>query len=454
MGFRSRVMAALTVVTVVPLVIALLLLDAPLFDELIIAAIAIPLGLMGAIVLSSLIARPVRRLASAADLASSGEEMPALPAEGKDEVAKLASAITAMASALRTREDAIERSRAEVQGSVRRLGEILRSTHDLMKLLSVVLETALVAVRGSAGAVFLFSGRRSELTVKVARHLDPRIAETRLPVGTGLAGVVAKTGEPVLLPSSDPDAPTPADPEPVESTALAVPLESQNQVLGVLAIYGSQTGAPFRADDLETIASLSRQAAVGIDNVLLHQEAQRLSITDGLTSIWNHRYFQMRFRQEFAAAKRFGQHLSLIWIDGDDFKTINDEYGHQRGDSILIEIASRISAEIREVDTFARYGGEEFILILPHIDREGAEIAAERVRSAVADTPFGTGDEPEIRVTVSIGFATYPDDGGTPETLLNAADKAMYVAKARGKNQVVGAGSADDQDLAGYGGRP
>lgn len=446
MRYRLRLTAALVAVLAVPIGIALLVHDAPLVDELIIAGIAIPVGVAFAAVLARVLAKPVR------DLAETAEAAAGRPDEGRhhDELARLAASVGLLSERLHTRADSAERARAQVQDSVRRLGEVLRSTHDLMKLLSVVLETALVAVNGRAGAVFLFSTRRSELTAKVARHLDPAIAERRLPLGHGLAGWVAQQGRPMLLPATGEEVPVPADPEPVAATALAVPLEGQSQVLGVLAIYGRHGGGSFAADDLDTIASLARQAAVGIDNVLLHQEAQRLSITDGLTSIWNHRYFQMRFSQEFAAANRFGQHVSLLWIDIDDFKVANDEHGHQRGDAILIELASRIQAEIREVDTLARYGGEEFILILPHIDHDGAATAAERIRHVVADTAFGAEGEVEIPITVSIGYATYPDDGTTQETLLNTADKAMYVAKARGKNRVVGAGELHDgPDLAG-----
>jgi two-component system, cell cycle response regulator len=305
-------------------------------------------------------------------------------------------------------------------------------------MLSVVLETALVAVEGKSGAVFLLSARRSELYVKVGRHLAPQIAEQRIPIGRGIVGWAAEHRKAVVIPSHD--APVPEDPEPTEATALAVPLESQSQLLGVLVIYGRQNNEPFRDEDLDTITSLARQAGVGIENVLLHQEAQRLSITDGLTGIWNYRYFQMQMAQHFAAAVRFEHRLSLLVIDIDRFKDVNDRYGHQRGDTTLVELARRVVMHTRlNIDTLARYGGEEFVLILPETGLQGARIVAEKIREEVASTPFGEeGDEP-IDVSVSIGYASYPEHGLTQQALVDAADKAMYEAKARGRNRVVGA---------------
>lgn len=251
----------------------------------------------------------------------------------------------------------------------------------------------------------------------------------------------------VLVPGGSPAVPEP--PEPRARTAIAVPIESQSQLLGVLAIYGRAEPGSFSVDDLETLRSLARQAGIGIENVLLHEEAQRLSITDGLTGIWNRRYFQMRLAQEFQRAARFGRQLSVLVIDIDHFKAVNDRHGHQRGDSTLIEIARRMLSQIRsEVDTLARYGGEEFALILPETAGDGARTVAEKIRLEVAATPLGDDDEEPSHVTVSVGVASYPENGVTPQALLHAADQAMYEAKGRGRNRVVGAGEMPAVSLA------
>jgi diguanylate cyclase (GGDEF)-like protein len=436
---RARLLAAFAVVLAVSAGIALLVTPIPTRDRFLALGITVVVGLVVAFAVAEMLARPVGDLSETASRVAKGDLTARAHARSDDEVGTLATALNQIVDNLRAQTTEADTSRDEVRRSVRRLGEALRVTHvDMRKMLSVVLETALVAVEGKSGAVFLLSARRSELYIKVGRHLPPQIAEQRIPIGRGLVGWTAEHRQAVLLPSVD--APVPEDPEPIEATALAVPLESQSQLLGVLVIYGRTTEHPFGDEDLETITSLARQAGVGIENVLLHQEAQRLSITDGLTGIWNYRYFQMQMAQHFAAAVRFEHRLSLLVIDIDRFKDVNDQYGHQRGDSTLVELARRVVMHTRlNIDTLARYGGEEFVLILPETGLEGARIVAEKIREEVAGTAFGTEEEEPIQVTVSVGYASYPEHGLTQQALVDAADKAMYEAKARGRDRVVGA---------------
>jgi diguanylate cyclase (GGDEF)-like protein len=338
----------------------------------------------------------------------------------------------------------LEASRDETRRYVERLGEALRSTHDLSKLLSVVLETAVAAVQARAGAVWLLAPSRVELSLKVSRGFPPEALDRRTRVGEGLAGHVAHTRQPVLIPSSG-STPAAAPWEPQEPTMLAVPLESETQLIGVISVYGRTHPKPFDATDLDTVRSLARQAAVGVENVLLHQEAQRLSITDGLTSLWNYRFLNMRLAQEVERAIRFNRSLSLLMIDIDHFKEVNDRFGHQRGDAILAELANRVVTETRaQVDTVARYGGEEFVLLLPETPLEGGRVVAEKIRESIASTPFGSDDE-AISVTVSIGLACFPQHGATAQTLLRSADQALYEAKGRGRNVVV---ASDELDQA------
>lgn len=337
----------------------------------------------------------------------------------------------------------LQMSRDELRASLGRLGDTLRATHDLTNLLGVVMETATRAMKATSGAVYLVSTSRTELTVRCAHNLDRALAHRRLRVGEGIAGRVAQTRQPMLLPGSD-VAPAPSDAEPQASTMIAVPLESATQLIGVLALYGRENGVPFDDSDLQTVLSLARQAAVGIENVLLHQEAQRLSITDGLTGVWNRRYLNMRLAQEVERSIRFRRPLSLLLLDVDLFKNINDRYGHQRGDAVLIELAQRVNRAVRgQVDTLARLGGEEFVLILPETAADGARTVAEKILEAVSLESFGGEGEDPVSVTVSIGCATFPQHGTTPQPLLRAADFAMYEAKNRGRNQLVMAEELD-----------
>jgi two-component system, cell cycle response regulator len=174
--------------------------------------------------------------------------------------------------------------------------------------------------------------------------------------------------------------------------------------------------------------------------VTLHQEAQRLSLTDGLTGTWNRRYFQMQFRQVLATAVRFERPFSLLMLDLDHFKRINDSFGHQRGDATLVEFTKRVTGVLREVDTFARYGGEEFICLLPETDYSGALVTSEKILDAVKSDPFGETGEQPAHLTVSIGVAAYPDHGVSFSVLVEAADQALYRAKQDGRDRVVVAG--------------
>jgi two-component system, cell cycle response regulator len=244
-----------------------------------------------------------------------------------------------------------------------------------------------------------------------------------------------------------------------------VPLLAQGRVLGVLSLYDREDGEPFTLGDAEALTAFAVQAAVAIENVQLHAEAERLSVTDPLTGAWNYRYFERRFEQEIERSRRFGRVLALLMLDIDHFKAVNDRYGHQRGDEVLVEFRGRVTGSVRDIDTFARYGGEEFVLILPETNLEGGLAVAEKLRVATNRTPFcadmgGSGrrgpGNPEgvprsvdphkgppeggVHLTVSIGVACFPEHATAPEELLRAADEALYEAKLQGRDRVVTAG--------------
>ena len=206
--------------------------------------------------------------------------------------------------------------------------------------------------------------------------------------------------------------------------------------MGVLAVYRRAADQPFSKEDLDMIVFLAEQGGVAIENVLLHEETTRLSLTDGLTGVWNRRYFQMQFRQELATATRFTRSFSVLMLDLDHFKEVNDSYGHQRGDEVLVEFAQRVKEAVREVDTFARYGGEEFICLLSETDMKGAETTADKILRAIRTTAFGERTGLPLTLTVSIGIASYPEHGDSFGDLVDAADRALYRAKQEGRDRV------------------
>ena len=390
------------------------------------------------------IARPLRELAAGADAISAGHYDAQISVRSADEVGQLARAFNEMTGRLAAHVSELQESREELKRSLTRFGETLRSTHDLDKILQVVLDTSVDALRASGGVLMVvnpegtFSG---QLTVAAARGVETENLVLR--EGEGIAGAVALTGEAIRIPDGsagrgDGPAHPPAERSPVEppfETAIWVPVFAQGRIFAVLAIYNREDGGAFTPRDLDTVLSLADQAGVAIDNVVLHEEAQRLAITDGMTGIWNHRYFQLRFDQEMDRSARFRRPFCLLLCDIDDFKVVNDTYGHLVGDSVLIELARRIRSEVRDIDVLARYGGEEFVLILPETDADGGVRAADKIRRRIADTAFGR--EREVPVTLSIGLACFPRAGTDQTALLRAADVALYEAKAAGKDCTV-----------------
>jgi diguanylate cyclase (GGDEF)-like protein len=387
-----------------------------------------------AVVLARATTRPLQTLNEAAARVAAGDLSTVIEVRSRDEIGQLAHTFNAMTEDLRTYVGQLQASRDELQNGLARLGETLAGSHDLDRILHVVLESAMASARASGGMVMLLSPGRDQLVLSAADGLEVPL-DLRVALGDGVSGGVALRGEPVRgRVGHGPGELWPAVGEPTGTSCIAVPLKSSGTVIGVLDLYGSALPGGFDDNDVATIRTFAAQATVAVDNVLLHEEAQRLSITDGLTGLWNYRYFTMSVTKEIERASRFDRPLALLMLDLDHFKDVNDSFGHQRGDAVLIELAGRIRAEARDVDTVARYGGEEIVVVLPETDEAGARQAAERFCSAIRRKPFGEPGLPPIRLTVSAGVAVYPFHGSTASALLACADAALYEAKHAGRD--------------------
>ncbi len=204
---------------------------------------------------------------------------------------------------------------------------------------------------------------------------------------------------------------------------------------GYLALFRFED-SPFLADEKQVLDVLAPQIALACQNIAAMQKIQQLAVTDDLTGIFNKRYFRQAFLKEFDRAKRYQFPLSLLMIDLDHFKKVNDRFGHPLGDVVLSEFAGLVVELTRSTDIFARYGGEEFALILPHTsEEEGVEIA-ERIRARVESNPF-PGEDLPITCTVSIGVGINRPGIETPDDLMNLADVNLYRAKSGGRNLVI-----------------
>jgi len=177
-------------------------------------------------------------------------------------------------------------------------------------------------------------------------------------------------------------------------------------------------------------------AAIAMIGWAVHsvRELRRASVTDPLTGLWNYGYLQAALHREVARAARFRRPLSVLMLDLDLFRRVNDAYGHQRGSQVLVEFGQRVAAETRRVDVLARYGGEEFVLILPETGAAGVGQVAERICARIREEPFGAAAGVSVPLTVSIGAAVYPRHGRSATTLLLCADDALYEAKRTGRD--------------------
>jgi diguanylate cyclase (GGDEF)-like protein len=432
--------------------------------------------------------RPLTELATAVARVADGDLAARVPVSTYDEVGRLASTVNRMTRETASYVQALTTSRDQLRNHLAVLGDTLASTHDLQRILRVILRTAVRTTGARAGVVLLVDQPTGTLVGQCTEGLD-RSASTadgtgpatvgtaptgpatvtggrehpggngrpldagtiRLPLGRGLLGRVAVTGE-ARRGRVERDGPAPLPDEPHCRTYVAVPFAAPGVAeeptgavavpvaLGVLALYDRLGGDEFDDTDLDTLRTFARRAAVAVDNVRVHEEVQRLSLTDPLTGLWNYRYLKESIRREVERASRFGRTISVLALDLDRFKEVNDTYGHAAGDAVLAEFARRVRGVVREVDLAFRQGGEEFVLLLPETDARGAATVAERLGAAVRDTPvvLNTPGSPHpaarIRVTVSIGIAVYPDHATTGQRVLDAADDALYAAKAAGRD--------------------
>ncbi len=218
----------------------------------------------------------------------------------------------------------------------------------------------------------------------------------------------------------------------IKAGPLEVPITYRNSVIGVLVVEDDRLGRDWENEEVLMVKTVADQLAIAISHARLFRQVQTQAMTDALTGLYNHRYFQERLDRETKLADRNNAEVSLILLDLDHLKRINDTHGHRAGDAALCHVARMMQATVREVDVCARYGGEEFVIVLPQCGRDDAINVAERLREAIASNPVKRIGQ----ITASIGVATYPTAAKTIEELIEMADRAMYLAKAAGRNRV------------------
>jgi diguanylate cyclase (GGDEF)-like protein len=326
------------------------------------------------------------------------------------------------------------RSRVERRDALLDIVRAVNTTLEPNKIAELIVERAATWIPAPCWAVVAadLSGQSSVLA---DRGLTPDMG----PAVYGIAHWVMQRGEDFV--TADLRADTRVKDATVGSV-IAFPLSCRGRRVG--ALLGLDRAASSREPrmsptNLRAVRVLLEPASVALDNSLLLKRAEELSVTDDLTQLYNSRYLDLVLHRETKRASRSGRPLSLLFIDLDGFKSINDTHGHRFGSRALVEAAAVIRGSARETDVVARFGGDEFALVLPDTGGEGAFAVGERIRERLAAHVFLIDDGLQIHLTGSVGVATLPDVANSSEELIQAADKAMYQVKDRGKNGILAA---------------
>jgi diguanylate cyclase (GGDEF)-like protein len=406
-----------------------------------IGMIAMLAGIILSIILAQFITKGIDYLIQGTQVIEKGDLTYRIQTSSNDEIGTLAFRFNEMLDALESNNKALDRKIFEIE-TLFKASQAMNFQSDTDKLIRQILEMAGKAIRAERCSIMLQTGAGTEeLETKIVFGIDdPKGAENikstiRIKSGEGIAGTVLKTGSSLIVNDGfrDPLFKSFDSTSELEKTIrnlISVPLKIKDRVTGVINGTNKLDEEPFTEEDQRLLEALAQQAAMAVEHARLYE----LAITDGLTKLFIHRYFQARLEEEMVRAKRYHTACSLILFDIDHFKKFNDTYGHQQGDIVLIEVAKLIKLAVRDtVDIPARYGGEEFAIILPETDAKGALLVAERMRKTVEAFDF-PGQEQALKVTISLGVATFPDHASVKNVLIKKADMALYECKNRGRN--------------------
>jgi len=306
----------------------------------------------------------------------------------------------------------LERSVSELR-AIAEITEIIHSTLDFETVGPIVLETLQKVIDIPAACIFVIDKSKGQTLFSASKGLRADISRTygQIDYVSGDLGVS-------------------------DEHFACLELLDHNQMIVVFCAEGEAIET-LGTDDRIVLQAVAAELVVAVENSRLYKLTRRLAITDELTDLYNYRYLQQRLDDEIGRVARYGKQLSFLMIDVDDFKSVNDTYGHLVGDGVLTDLGRVLKATVREVDVVARYGGEEFSVLLPETDASGAFIVAEKIREAVSLNRFPDAEgERSIHVTVSLGVANMPLHADDKESLLRQADDALYQSKATGKDRV------------------
>jgi diguanylate cyclase (GGDEF)-like protein len=402
--------------------------------------------------------RPLRRLTAVMRRAEEGDFLVRAEVRGTDELSQLGSAFNAMLARLTSmKAEEIDTHRdlqvtkwklslkEELEERIAELALLfdvarsVNSTIELSELLSRITQLVPERLHIPDFSIMLVN-EDGLLEVKSIFPAHPELEGTTFQRHESACGRAAEVQRVVYIPDVQDPSNTFARrgllPGHDRGALLCIPMVHMNSVLGVLNFRRPEV-ASFAPEELELLTAVADQAATAVKNAMLHAEAVKLTMTDPLTGVPNRRHLFNRLEMEVARAQRFGTPVSILMVDIDHFKKLNDAAGHRAGDEALRNVCDVLRARVRKVDTLARYGGEEFMLVLSNVSKADAFEVAEKLRRAVVEAPqLAAPTQPGGHITISIGVACLPIDSTSQDSLVDCADAALYASKRSGRNRV------------------
>ncbi|MEO0226249.1 MAG: diguanylate cyclase [candidate division WOR-3 bacterium] len=322
------------------------------------------------------------------------------------------------------------------------IAKALNSSLDPKEIFNIIIKKTADLVKAEAWSVLLVDENTGELVFEAAAgEAADRLKGMRIKIGQGVAGWVAQRGIPLIVPdvSKDPRFFPGIDRQTKFKTKsiLCVPLKSREKVIGIVEVINKIGAENFDQDDLNIFETMIEHATIALQNASLYRQIEHMTVIDDLTKLYNARFCNLYLDRLFIQKGDANQPISLIFLDIDHFKYVNDNFGHLVGSETLKVVGDRIRNSIRKDDVCIRFGGDEYIVILPRTTKKAALVIAETIRQEICKKEFFATDKKTFNLTITLGLATYPEDARDKQELIRMADQAMYEGKETGRNKVV-----------------
>lgn len=324
------------------------------------------------------------------------------------------------------------------------MAKALTSTLQVDQVLTTIMDKIQEFLHPDTWSLLLVDEKTNELYFQIATGEGAsKLKDIRIPMGKGIAGWVAQTSQAAIVPDVSKDnrffSEVDKKTEMRTQSIVCVPIRSKERVLGVIELINYVGQRPFDEADLTLLQAMADYAAIALENALHVQRIHELTITDDVTELYNVRHLNFVLDTEIYRSNRYGYKFSLIFIDLDHFKEVNDTYGHLVGSKLLREMAELLRGGLRLIDYAFRYGGDEFVILLPQTDKESAYVVARRLRERTTNHQFMQSEGLNLRLTASLGLASYPTDAKSKAELIRLADEAMYLVKNTTRNNIAAA---------------